>query len=240
MSYSYFVIGLSSEPRIIALGDCGRKFLVIFLPLGQGNSDWVRQEMAIEHSENWFLRKHDNGEVFGPVPFEKIREWADSAQVNPQDMLSIDEVIWTKAPMIPEMEMDWLIVMGENLLYGPTTAEALLEFEKLGEINPSTALINCNTGQSSTLRETPFYQASLGDPMRREQAPASAALASIQQPGQSGSLRVNLQQRIRELENTLLDKSRKLKVAEESIVRLETKIRELEDRIRDYSGFRRS
>ena len=240
MSYSYFVIGLSSEPRIIALGDCGRKFLVIFLPLGQGNSDWVRQEMAIEHSENWFLRKHDNGEVFGPVPFEKIREWAHSAQVNPQDMLSIDEVIWTKAPMIPEMEMDWLIVMGENLLYGPTTAEALLEFEKLGEINPSTALINCNTGESSTLRETPFYQASLGDPMRREQAPASAALASIQQPGQSGSLRVNLQQRIRELENTLLDKSRKLTVAEESIVRLETKIRELEDRIRDYSGFRRS
>ena len=91
--------------------------------------------MAIERSENWFLRKHDSGEVFGPVPFEKIREWAHSAQVNPQDMLSTDQVIWTKAPMIPETEMDWLIVVSENLLYGPTTAEALLEFEELGEIN---------------------------------------------------------------------------------------------------------
>ena len=127
--------------------------------------------MAIEHSENWFLRKHDSGEIFGPVPFEKIREWADSAQVNPQDMLSIDQVIWTKAPMIPEMEMDWLIVVGENLLYGPTTAEALLEFEKLGEINPATALINCNTGQSSTLGETPFYQASLVDPLSGNKLP---------------------------------------------------------------------
>ena len=196
--------------------------------------------MAIEHSENWFLRKHDNGEVFGPVPFEKIREWAHSAQVNPQDMLSIDQVIWTKAPMIPEMEMDWLIVVDENLLYGPTTAEALLEFEKLREINPATALINCNTGQGSTLGETTFYQASLVDPLREGQAPASALLDSIQQPSQSGSFRVNLQQRIRELENALLDKSRKLMVTEETIVRLEGKIRELEERIRDYSGFRRS
>jgi hypothetical protein len=196
--------------------------------------------MAIEHSENWFLRKHDNGEVFGPVPFEKIREWAHSAQVNPQDMLSIDQVIWTKAPMIPEMEMDWLIVVGENLLYGPTTAAALLEFEKLGEINPATALINCNTGQSSTLGKTPFYQASLVNPLREEQAPANALLTLIQPRGRGGSFRVNLQQRIRELENALLDKSRKLTVAEETIVRLEGRIRELEDRIRDYSGFRRS
>jgi hypothetical protein len=196
--------------------------------------------MAIEHSENWFLRKHDNGEVFGPVPFEKIREWAHSAQVNPQDMLSIDQVIWTKAPMIPEMEMDWLIVVGENLLYGPTAAEALLEFEKLGEINPATALINCNTGQNSTLGETPFYQASLVNPLREEEAAANVLPALIQPPGRGGSFRVNLQQRIRELENALLDKSRKLTVAEETIVRLEGKIRELEDRIRDYSGFRRS
>ena len=196
--------------------------------------------MAIEHSENWYLRKHDSGEIFGPVPFEKIREWAHSAQVNPLDMLSIDQVIWTKAPMIPEMEMDWLIVVSENLLYGPTTAEALLEFEELGEINPSTALINCNTGDSSTLGDTPFYQASRGDRLWGKQAAAGASPASIQQPAQSGSFRVSLQQRIRELENALLDKGRKLMAAEETILRLEGKIRELEDRIRDYSGFRRS
>jgi hypothetical protein len=196
--------------------------------------------MAIEHSENWFLRKYHNGEVFGPVPFEKIREWAHSAQVNPQDMLSVDQVIWTKAPMIPEMAMDWLIVVGENLLYGPTTAEALLEFERLGEINPSTPLINCNTGQSGILGETPFYQASLVNPALEERAAASSLLGLIPRPGESGGFRVNLQQRIRELENALLDKRRKLMLAEETIVRLEGRIRELEDRIRDYSGFRRA
>ena len=138
------------------------------------------------------------------------------------------------------MEMDWLIVVSENLLYGPTTAEALLEFEALGEINPSTALINCNTGDSITLGETRFYQASQGHRLPGRQAPASVSRASMQQPLQSGGFRVSLQQRIRELENALLDKGRKLMSAEETIVRLKDKIRELEDRIRDYSGFRRS
>jgi hypothetical protein len=196
--------------------------------------------MAIERSENWFLKKHDNGEVFGPVPFEKIRDWADSAQVNPQDMLSTDQVIWTKAPMIPELEMDWLVVVGENLLYGPTTAEALLEFERLGEINPATALINCKKGESSTLGETPFFHAFLADALHESRVPDNTLRALMQPPGEGGSFRFNLQQRIRELENALLDKRRKLMAAEETIVRLEAKIRELEGRIREYSGFLRS
>jgi hypothetical protein len=190
--------------------------------------------MAPEHSENWFLRKHDSGEVFGPVPFEKIREWAYSAQVNAQDMLSTDQIIWTKAPMIPEMEMDWLIVLGENVLYGPTTSKTLLEFERLSEITPATTLINCTTGERMTLGEAPFYRGP--QVTMDEQSPLDTLVI---QPGRGAGLRISLQQRIRELENALLDKGRKLTDAEETIARLEFKIRELEDRIRDYSGFRR-
>lgn len=190
--------------------------------------------MPIERLENWFLKKHDSGEVFGPVPFEKIREWAHSAQVNALDMLSTDQIIWTKAPMIQETEMDWLIVVGDNVLYGPTTAEALLEFERLGEINAATALINCTTGVRSTLGETPLYRALQADDPRSEEA-----LTALIQPSRGTGLRASLQQRIRELENTLLEKGRKLTEAEETIARLEARILQLEDRIRDYSGFRR-
>ena len=190
--------------------------------------------MAPEHSENWFLRKHDSGEVFGPVPFGKIREWAYSAHVNAPDMLSTAQIIWTKAPMIPETEMDWLIVLGENVLYGPTTSKTLLEFERLSEITPATTLINCTTGERTTLGEAPFYR---GPQVTiDEQSPLDTLVI---QPGRGAGLRISLQQRIRELENALLDKGRKLTDAEETIARLEFKIRELEDRIRDYSGFRR-
>jgi hypothetical protein len=190
--------------------------------------------MAIERSENWFLRKHESGEVFGPVPFEKIREWAHAAQVNAQDMLSTDQIIWTKAPMIPETQMDWLIVLGENVLYGPTTAEALLEFERIGEITVATNLINCTTGERMSLGEAPFYR---GSQVAMEEQAALDTL--VIQPGRGADLRMSLQQRIRELENVLLDKGRKLSDAEETIARLETKVRKLEERIRDYSGFRR-
>ena len=196
--------------------------------------------MPIENPENWFLKKHENGEVFGPVAFSRIQDWARSAQVNPQDMLSNDKTIWTKAPMIPEMEMDWLIVVGENLLYGPTTGDALIEFDKLGEISPESKLINCLTGESITLGETAFYKLSQTE-VAVEATPANPLLAMLQQTG-SGGVRANLQKRIRELETALLDKRRKLMAAEEAIARNEMKIKELEDRIRDISGsgFRRA
>ena len=30
---------------------------------------------AMEHSVKWFLKKHEDGEVFGPVEFAKLKEW---------------------------------------------------------------------------------------------------------------------------------------------------------------------
>ncbi len=193
--------------------------------------------MPIENPENWFLKKHENGDVFGPVSFVKIRDWARSAQVNPQDMLSNDKTIWTKAPMIPEMEMDWLVVVDEHLLYGPTTAEALLEFSQLGEISPETPLVNCCKGEATTLSATAFYQKAQLEP-KEEKIPSNSLLAMLQQPAQGG-VRASLQKRIRELEVGLLEKRRKLMTAEETIARLEGKIKELEDRVREISGFRK-
>ncbi len=193
--------------------------------------------MVNENPDNWFLKKHENGEVFGPVHFDKIREWARSAQVNPQDMLSNDRTIWTKAPMIPDLKMDWLVVVGDNLLYGPTTSEALMEFDQIGEITPDTPLVNCCTGETTVLSATEFYQAAQLEP-KEDKIATHPLLAMLQQPGQ-GSHRANLQKRIRELESGLLDKRRKLMAAEETIARLEGKIKELEARIRDFSGFRK-
>ena len=184
--------------------------------------------MPIENSDNWFLKKHENGEVFGPVAFTKIRDWARSAQVNSQDMLSNDQVKWTKAPMIPEMEMDWLVVVDENLLYGPTTAEALLEFNQLGEIAPGNPIINCRTGETTTLGETAFFTAAEREP-KEDKILTNPLLAMLQQSGQGG-LRANLQNRVRELEVALLDKRRKLMAAEETIARLEMRLKELEGR----------
>ena len=173
--------------------------------------------MAIDHPENWFLKKHETAEVFGPIRFEQIRAWAKAAQVNPQDMVSTDREVWTKAPMMPDLAMDWLIEVSDNLLYGPTTAEALMEFSRLGEINRATHVLNCRTGEVMTLGSAPFYREESTQP----------AVEDFPQP-QKGGIKINLQKRIRDLESNLIEKTRQLTVAKETITRLEAKIREME------------
>lgn len=182
----------------------------------------------IDNPDHWYLKKHENGEIFGPVHFNRIRDWAQSAQVNSQDTLSDNQVIWTKAPMLPGLQMDWLIVVGQDLLYGPTTEGALLEFFRLGEISADTQLINCCTGQSLHFGETIFFQEEQKAPPE-EELPGTN-LPPIQAPAK-GNIRFNLQQRVRQLETALMERQRKLIAADETITRLEMKIKELEGKL---------
>jgi len=183
--------------------------------------------MSNTQSDHWFLRKHEDRAVFGPVPFSQILEWARSAQVAPHDSVSEDAVVWTKAPMIPELEMDWLVQLGEELFYGPTTSQSVLEFLATGEITTDTVVINCKAGTEQKLKECEFF-------------PGEASAIEPEPQPARGAIRANLQRRIRELESLIVERQRRLVVAEETIRKLETKVRELEARIRDFSGFKTS
>jgi len=173
--------------------------------------------MANIASENWYLKKYEDKSLFGPMPFSKLIEWAQSAQIAPHDVVSEDQVVWTKAPMIPELEMDWLVQLDDHLYYGPTTGGAILEFFSLGEISPETIVVNCKDATECKLKECDFFP----DPDDFNEAGGSL------QPSK-GSLRYNLQRRIRELESALLEKQRRLLFAEDTVRRLEKRIQELE------------
>jgi len=173
------------------------------------------QNVPMEHSAKWFLRKHEDGEVFGPVDFAKLREWARAAQVSPHDMVSDDRVNWVKSPMLQELHMDYLIQLGDESFYGPTTEEAVQEFLRLGEIHADTVLINCCTGAEMALREAGFFQG---------QPPPMEAIAQGE-PGRR-TIRQNLQQRIRELELLLVEKRQQLEMAEVRIRQLERRLQE--------------
>jgi hypothetical protein len=169
----------------------------------------------MEHSAKWFLKKHEDSEVFGPVDFAKLKEWARAAQVSPLDMVSDDRVNWIKAPMLQELHMDYLIQLGDESYYGPTTEEAVQEFLRLGEIHADTMLINCCTGAEMALRETGFFQGQL---------PPMDDIAR-NEPGRR-TIRQNLQQRIRELELLLVERRQQLEMSE-------VRIRQLEKRLHD-------
>jgi hypothetical protein len=168
-------------------------------------------------SHPWFLRKHADGSVFGPISFEQLALWAASAQIAPQDTISVDQQNWVKAPMLPELGMDWIVEVTTESLYGPTTLGAVREFLRLGEIDEDTVLINACDATRHYVRDIPelHIEPGTGDPTASHESAAAA-------PG-STAIAMGAAERIRELEQALREERRALREAE-------TRYRELEQR----------
>src|SRR5262245_57225957 len=139
-----------------------------------------------DESQTWYLLKNEDQSLFGPVSFDQLKEWAVEAQISPLDKVSTDGQNWTKAPMLPELEMDFLIEVSPDQHYGPTTLGAVREFLQMGEIHSETRITNCKEGTELPLREIPGLL-------------PPAVTEDVVRPVRT-SIRLNLQQRIRELE----------------------------------------
>jgi hypothetical protein len=175
-------------------------------------------------NQKWFLRKHEDGSTFGPVQFDQITRWAAAAHIAPRDTLSNDQQTWTKAPMLPQLGMDWLVELTTEHYYGPTTLGALQEFIRLGEIDGETFVINTCDGTRRQIRQMPDLwekalsqvdddqiQIQLGDPV----GPGVAKMS------------IRLQERIRDLEQTLQEERRALAESEQRYAELERKYQDL-------------
>lgn len=167
---------------------------------------------------HWYLRKAHDSSQFGPIPFSQLQQWAADAQVSPLDRVSTDEKTWMKAPMVPELEMDYLIQLGEDQYYGPTTIGAIQEFLDANEITYETSLTNCKDATQLQVKD-------LIPPPRENTADVSAADLTL--AGTRGSIRLNLQQRVRELEEALLEERRARETAEMLVEKLEAQLASL-------------
>jgi hypothetical protein len=113
------------------------------------------------NGNSWYLLKVTDNEVFGPAPLDQLRIWAAGAKISPLDRVSNDDrVTWRRAPMVTELQMDWLIEMPDNFLYGPTSVGTLQEFLATGEIDNHVTVINTLDGSRSRISDLPFFQAS--------------------------------------------------------------------------------
>lgn len=167
----------------------------------------------MDDAQTWYLMKHDDGSVFGPITLEQLQEWAAEAQVSPLDKVSTDEKSWTKAPMIPELEMDYLVEVSPDQYYGPTTLGAVREFLEIGEVTRDTVITNCTDGSERLIRDVPELAPA---PLPEEEA----------QPIRT-SIRVSLQARLRELEELLMEERRARHDAELRCEKLEARLAEL-------------
>ena len=166
----------------------------------------------------WYLRKHADGSVFGPLTFQELARWASTAQIAPHDSISGDQTTWMKAPMLPELAMDWIVEVTSERYYGPTTLGAIREFIRLEEIDDDTYVINACDGTRQQIRE-------IADLLAAQQAYETQESA-ISAPAAAG-ISIKLEDRIRELEQALREERRALADAEERYAGLEAKFREL-------------
>jgi len=168
--------------------------------------------------QSWFLRKHHDGSVFGPIAFEQLSNWASTAQIAPHDLVSTDQQSWLKAPMIAQLAMDWLVEVTSEHYYGPTTVGAIQEFIQLGDINAETFVINTCDGTRRQIGDMPA--------LFKTEKNSKTALQQANEPIASG-ISIRLQERIRDLEQSLRDERRALKEADERYAALEQKYNEL-------------
>lgn len=159
----------------------------------------------MDNDQIWYLQKHDDQTVFGPVNVDNLRDWAMAAKISPLDRVSCDhEKTWDRAPMIPSLHMDWLVEVSDNYLYGPTTIGTVQEFIANGEIDESTKVINCKDGKRYVIGDNPVFK----------NAPKKAPV--ILRPDLMNSLDVfsenlspiELQKRLLELEALILQQQR--------------------------------
>lgn len=163
----------------------------------------------MDEVQDWFLLKHEDGSDFGPIDLEQLQQWAKDAKVSPLDKVSNDRRTWVKAPMVPELGMDYLIEVGPDQYYGPTTLGAAKEFLEAGEIQPDSRITNCKDGSERKLID---YSEVVPMPPQGEDRPV-----------RTSSIRRNLQQKIRELEIALLEERRARREAEALLNRLESR-----------------
>jgi hypothetical protein len=168
----------------------------------------------------WFLRKHEDGSIFGPLSFDQLGRWASSAQVAPHDSISTDQTNWMKAPMLPELGMDWIAEVTSERLYGPTTLGSIREFLRLGEIDDDTYVINsCHATRQQIRDIAPLLDALPVD----TDAQSDEGFTGPATTGMS----IAVQDRIRELEQALREERRALAESEERYRALESKYNEL-------------
>lgn len=154
-------------------------------------------EIKSEPPALWRVKKVPDSAIYGPVDEATLKEWANSAQISPEDMIDLSDDKWKPAPEVEFLEMIWMVKLPGDELYGPTSVGTLREFIQEGLITDKTAATNINSHQSLPIGA---LFAALDFEKRR-------ALRSAAQDGMksTASLAVDMakDQRIRQLEEDL-------------------------------------
>jgi ribosomal protein L19E len=104
-------------------------------------------EINSEKPMLWRVKKVPDNSIYGPVDEVTLKEWANSAQISPQDEIDLSDEHWRVAPEIEFLDMLWMVPLPGDEIYGPTTVGTLREFIHEGLISEKTMATHAKTGQ---------------------------------------------------------------------------------------------
>ena len=101
-----------------------------------------------QNSSEYYVRGADE-KVFGPVAMKTLVEWAGDSRIDPTSAVSTDQKTWLAAPLIPELEMTWLVETEPGTFYGPFNRRVVDSLLESGTIARDARLYVLDTGKAS-------------------------------------------------------------------------------------------
>jgi hypothetical protein len=96
----------------------------------------------------WRVKKLPDGIIYGPVDEATIKEWANAAQISPEDLIDVSDENWVPAPQVEFLNMIWVVKLPGDEIYGPTSVGTLREFIAEGLLTDKNIATNVMTTQS--------------------------------------------------------------------------------------------
>ncbi|MCX7590323.1 MAG: GYF domain-containing protein [Kiritimatiellae bacterium] len=94
----------------------------------------------------WYLKTED-GTVCGPVSLRELVEWAADCRVAPEHEVSNDGKRWIPVASLPELRMEWKVILADGTPYGPLHLFAVQDLIEEGVVAADSEVTNAVTGK---------------------------------------------------------------------------------------------
>lgn len=100
----------------------------------------------------WYLRKSD-GKVYGPVGLADLQAWATEGRIEPGDKISEDRARWLPPEQLPDLQLDYVLLLDQDTTYGPVHLAALQTLWCDENVPPTTHVRHTGSAVTKTLAE---------------------------------------------------------------------------------------
>ncbi len=112
----------------------------------------------------------DDGAASGPVDLDTLRRMAAEGQLTATSRLSTDGEHWIQAAHMPELEMDWLVLVSQEEVLGPFAVAALEVLRAAGHIPPEAQVFRRQSAPMSGSQGLQLVQRALSAETQRREA----------------------------------------------------------------------